>query len=344
MHVTITGGAGVLGRNLIGRLVRSGYCVTSLDLAPMPDDINCRQIIGDIRDRATVDGAIADADIVIHAAAALPSYRKEDIRSISVGGTAVVMEACHARNIARVIHVSSSAVYGLPEIVPTPEDFPRQRVDAYNCAKIDAELICEKYREAGMCLPILRPKTFLGPHRLGIFSMLFEWAEEGHHFPLIGGGHYRSQMLDVDDLVDAVLKVMTLPDAVVNDAFNVAATDFTTLHDDFQAVLDAAGHGKRIIALPATLAIGALRALELTGVSPVYKRLIYKLSRDAYVSTERAEAVLGFTPRHSNQSAILRTFRWWQSQNFARDKAMASGRTSREPWKQGALGLAKAVF
>ncbi|MFV1593448.1 NAD-dependent epimerase/dehydratase family protein [Phaeobacter sp. JH20_36] len=345
MKITITGGAGVLGRNLVARLTNEGHDVTSLDLSQMSETPGCTQIIGDIRDPVTVARAVTGADVVIHAAAALPSYKPADIRSISVGGTEVVMAACHSACIERVIHISSSAVYGLPDIVPTPEDHPRQRVDPYNCAKIDAELVCEGYRDQGMVLPILRPKTFLGPHRLGNFAMLFEWADEGRHFPLIGGGHYCSQMLDVEDLVNAVEAVMTLPDAAVNGAFNVAATDFTTLHDDFQAVLDAAGHGKRVIALPVAPAIAVLRALEVSGLSPVYKRLIYKLSRDAYVATTRAEEVLGLRPRVSNREAIVRTFRWWQSQRPANARQRgATGRTSREPWKQGALGLAKVIF
>jgi len=344
MNITITGGSGVLGRNLIERLVSNKHQVTSLDLSPMPEIENCRQIIGDIRCRSTVIQAISGADVVIHAAAALPSYSPQNIRSISVGGTKTVFDACYASRIDRVIQISSSAVYGLPEIVPTPEEHPRERVDAYNCAKIDAELICEQYREKGMCVPILRPKTFLGPHRLGIFSMLFEWAEEGHHFPLIGGGHFRSQMLDVDDLVDVVLNTMRLPDEQVNSHFNVAATEFTTLHDDFQAVLDAAGHGRRIIALPLTLTIGSLRALEMLRISPVYKRLIYKLSRDAFVSTTRAREQLDFHPRYSNHETILRTYKWWRHQNSFSDKLKQSGRTSREPWKQGALRFAKCIF
>lgn len=344
MNITITGGAGVLGRNLIQRLIEEGHQVTSLDLALVPGHIGYQQIIGDIRDTNAVRSAISGADVVIHAAAALPSYKPAQISSISVEGTRTVMAACHAARIKRVVHVSSSAVYGLPDIVPTPEDYPRERVDPYNCAKIDAELICEDYRDKGLCIPILRPKTFLGPHRLGIFSMLFEWADEGHHFPLMGGGHFRSQMLDVDDLVEVMSTILRLPDAVVNSEFNVAATEFTTLHDDFQAVLDAAGHGKRVIRLPAKPAIGALRALEVLGVSPVYKRLIYKLSRDAYVSTARSEQILGFTPKHSNRDAILRTFRWWQQEKSSEQAVVKAGRTSREPWKQGALGLAKAVF
>lgn len=344
MHIAITGGAGVLGRNLIQRLIQDGHQVTSLDLTFIPGHTGYRQIVGDIRDAGAVRSTISGADVVIHAAAALPSYKPAQIRSISVEGTRTVMAACHAAQIKRVVHVSSSAVYGLPDTVPTPEDYPRERVDPYNCAKIDAELICEDYRDKGMCVPILRPKTFLGPHRLGIFSMLFEWADEGHHFPLMGGGHYRSQMLDVVDLVEVVGTVLRLPDALVNSEFNVAAIKFTTLHDDFQAVLDAAGHGKKIVPIPARPAIGALRVLEVLRVSPVYKRLIYKLSRDAFVSTARAEQILGFAPKHSNQDAILRTFRWWQEQKSSEQAVVRAGRTSREPWKQGVLGLAKAVF
>lgn len=344
MKITVTGGAGVLGRNLIKRLIENRHQVISLDLSVMPEQVGVHQIIGDIRDSEKVKAAVEGADIVIHAAAALPSYTPQNIESISVGGTRVVMKACYDANISRVIHISSSAVYGLPDIVPTPEEYPRERVDPYNCAKIDAELVCESYRERGMIVPILRPKTFLGPHRLGIFSMLFEWADEGHHFPLIGGGHYRSQMLDVDDFIEAICKVLTLPDHIVNDAFNIAATNFSTLHDDFKAVLNAAGHGKRIISLPIKMTIGTLRALEIVGASPVYKRLIYKLSRDAFVSTEKAQRVLGFEPIYSNQDTIVRTFKWWQDQKNLKKITTEHGRTSREPWKQGALGLVKAMF
>lgn len=344
MNITVTGGAGVLGQNLVKRLVVAGHQVTGLDLARMPEMAGLNQIVGDIRDQSKANLAVKGADVVIHAAAALPSYTPRNIRSISVGGTRIIMQACYEAKIRRVIHISSSAVYGLPNSVPTQEDYPRERVDPYNCAKIDAEIVCEAYRARGMVIPILRPKTFLGPHRLGIFAMLFEWAQEGHNFPLIGGGKYRSQMLDVDDFVDVICRVMSEHDDVVNDTFNIAATKFTTLHDDFQAVLDAAGHGKRIVSLPKTITIGALRVLEIIGASPVYKRLIYKLSRDAYVSTEKAQRTFDFAPVHSNKSTIVRTFRWWQSWKKSRGGTIKHGHTSREPWKQGVLSLAKAIF
>lgn len=345
MKISITGGAGVLGQNLIKRLVSNGHQVNSLDLVKIADTSNCKQFIGDIRDKKMVRKVVKNADIVIHAAAALPSYEAKEIESISVDGTKIVMTECYLAKIDKVIHISSSAVYGLPDLVPTPDDFIRQRVDPYNSAKIDAEIICENYRNKGMCVPILRPKTFLGPHRLGIFAMLFEWADEGRNFPLIGGGKFKSQMLDIEDLIDVILTVMVLPSDQVNEAFNIAATEFSTLCDDFQAVLDIAGHDKKIISLPIGPTIGMLLLLSKLKLSPVYKRLIYKLSKDAYVCTNKAQNKLGFRPAYSSQDAIVRSYKWWKESKKAElTNKSSTGLTSAEPWKQGILRLGKAIF
>ncbi|GHJ39690.1 hypothetical protein Sm713_52990 [Streptomyces sp. TS71-3] len=194
-----------------------------------------------------------------------------------------------------------------------------------------------------MVLPVLRPKTFVGPGRMGLFSMLFEWAEEGRNFPVLGRGDVRIQMLAIDDLVDAVVLAATRPAAVANDTFNVAAREFGTLREDFQAVLDEAGHGGRIVSVPAGPALAALRLLEKARLSPVYGRLLHKLRADSYVSTDRIRDALGFVPRSSNRDAILATYRWWRAQPRG-TQAARSGRTSRDPWRQGALGLAKVLF
>jgi nucleoside-diphosphate-sugar epimerase len=212
-------------------------------------------------------------------------------------------------------------------------------VDAYSAAKLGAEQAVLRARTDGLCTPILRPKTFLGRERLGLFAMLFEWADEGRDFPLVGGGRVVTQMLDVDDLCDAIRRVCEAPADAVNATFNIGAADYGTLRDDFQAVLDAAGHGRRIVTVPAAPAIGVLRTLAALRLSPVYARLVHKLARDSFVSIDRAADRLGFTPRFSNRQALLKTYAWWRT--AAPKKA---GRTHRDPWKQGALRLAKALF
>jgi nucleoside-diphosphate-sugar epimerase len=151
-------------------------------------------------------------------------------------------------------------------------------------------------------------------------------------------------MFGMDDLVDAVCLALAADPEVANDTYNLGAAEFGTLREDFQAVLDAAGHGKRVVSLPGRPALAALRMLERTGLSPVYGRLLYKLLDDSYVDISKARQRLGFSPRLSNQDAILRTYAWWRTQRSAGGPRRGAGRTSRDPWRQGALGLAKVLF
>ncbi|MBO4204957.1 NAD-dependent epimerase/dehydratase family protein [Micromonospora echinofusca] len=342
--VVVTGAAGMLGSHLVRRLLDDGHRVHGVDLQPAAHRhpmLTHRQ--GDIRDADLLAGVFADAAAVVHCASALPSYPAELIRSIIVDGTAAVLGAARRARVPRLVHISSTAVYGLPKVVPTTEDHPHEPVDPYTRAKADAEVLVEKFRADGMCIPVLRPKTFLGPGRMGLFAMLFEWAEEGRNFPVLGRGDVRVQMFAIEDLVDAVCTVLTAPDDVAGDTYNLGAAEFGTLREDFQAVLDAAGHGRRVVGLPAGPALAALRALERSGLSPVYGRLLYKLRADSYVSIDKARRQLGFQPRLSNRQAILNTYDWWRTQRGVATPA-GDGRTSREPWRQGALSLAKIFF
>jgi nucleoside-diphosphate-sugar epimerase len=343
MKILVTGGAGMLGSYLVQRFLADGHQVRSLDLrAGTGDSPRLAYTVGDVRDKALLTRLAAGVDVLVHCAAALPSYAEAEIHSVIADGTRTVVRAGVAAGVQRVVHISSTAVYGLPAGVPT-EDHPREPVDPYSRAKAAAEEICEEARTRHSCVSILRPKTFLGPGRMGLFSMLFEWADEGRNFPVLGRGDVRIQMFALEDLVDAVGLVIGAPAAVANDTFNLAAADFATLREDFQAVLDAAGHGRRVVSLPARPALGALRVLERSRLSPVYGRLLYKLTADSYVDIGKAQRVLGFAPRYSNRDAILRTYAWWRD-NRPTASAGASGRTSREPWRQGALSLAKVFF
>ncbi|MBT2233618.1 NAD(P)-dependent oxidoreductase [Nonomuraea sp. NEAU-A123] len=345
-RVVVTGSAGMLGGHLARRLVLDGHDVLGVDLRPQDDPLlTAGHRIGDVRDLPLMTEAMTGADAVVHCAGALPSYPAEQIHDLIVGGTRTVLEAGRQAGVERLVHISSTAVYGLPTLVPTPEEHPRAPVDPYTRAKAAAEELAEKYRADGMRVPILRPKTFLGPGRMGLFAMLFEWAEEGRNFPVLGSGDKRIQMFAIEDLVDAVAIVLDAPADVADDTYNLAAAEFGTLREDFQAVLDAAGHGKRVVSLPAGPALAGLRLLERSKLSPVYGRLARKLLADSYVSIDKARERLGFRPKLSNQDAILRTYAWWREHRAAGSPALSSGgATSRDAWRQGALSLAKVFF
>lgn len=345
MKFLVTGGSGFLGINLIRYLLERGHEVRSLDIAPF-DYADCADrveiVTGDIRDAATADTACEGVDIVVHTAAALPLYAPEDIRTIDVGGTRRMLEAAEKHGAARFVMISSTAVYGIPDHHPLCEDDALVGVGPYGEAKIAAEDVCLEYRAKGMCVPVIRPKTFIGPERLGVFALLYDWAYTGHGFPMIGSGTNRYQLLDVEDLCDAIYLCCTLDRDAVNDTFNIGAAEFATMREEYQAVLDEAGHGKRVHGFPAAPMIWTLRVLEALHLSPLYKWVYETASKDSFVSIEKAQRVLGFAPKFSNTDAMLRNYRWYVE--HVSEFEGAGGVSHRVPWKQGILSVAKRFF
>jgi nucleoside-diphosphate-sugar epimerase len=345
MRILVTGGAGFLGINLIRYLLNKGFQVTSLDIADFNYSDVCAKvnvIKGDIRNGLIVSQLMKETDLVIHSAAALPLYTPEEIRSTDVEGTRLLIHEAYLNGVKRFIHISSTAVYGIPDHHPIYETDKLDGVGPYGNAKIEAENICLEYRKKGICVPILRPKSFIGPERLGVFALLYDWAKDGKNFPMIGKGDNRYQLLDVEDLCAAIELTINLPDETVNDTFNIGAKEFTTMKEDYQSVLDYAGFGKKIIYLPEKPVIFILKFLEALKLSPLYKWVYETASKDSFVSIEKAEKILGFSPKYSNKDALIRNFKWYL-ENLESFKNQ-SGISHRVPWKQGILKLAKYFF
>lgn len=340
----ITGGAGFLGINLVRYLLDRGHKVVSLDIASFdyPEKDRVKIVTGDIRDRSSVDRAMEGVDIVVHTAAALPLYKPADIYSTDIDGTRNVLQSALDHKVERVIHVSSTAVYGIPDHHPLAEDDKLDGVGPYGEAKVKAEEVCKDFRKKGLCVPILRPKSFVGPERLGVFALFYDWAKDGKNFPMIGSGKNRYQLLDVEDLCAAIYLAATGDPAKVNDTFNIGAKQFTTMKEDYQAVLDRAGFGKKIVGLPAAPVIWTLRFLEALHLSPLYKWVYETAATDSFVSIDKAERVLGYQPKYSNKDALVRNYEWYIAHMSQFEHA--SGVSHRVPWKQGILKVAKIVF
>jgi nucleoside-diphosphate-sugar epimerase len=193
-----------------------------------------------------------------------------------------------------------------------------------------------------MCVPIIRPKSFIGPERLGVFGMLYDWALDGKSWPILGKGNNPYQYLDVEDLCDAIYLCATLPEDKVNDIFNIGAAKYGTPRSDFQAVLDAAGKGGKVVSIPVKPAVMILRVLEAFHLSPLYKWVYETVDKESFVSIDRARQKLGWEPKYSNVDALLRNFEWYKA-NLHKFKNQ-SGVSHRVPWSQGVLRLAKVFF
>ena len=345
--VLVTGGSGFLGINLIRHLRAKGVeTLRVLDIAdfdyPEKGEPWLEFTKGDVRDVAAVEACVDGCDMVVNTAAALPLYPPEDIRTTEVDGARNVIAACRKFGVKRMVQISSTAVYGVPKKHPIYEDDELIGVGPYGHAKIEAEAICRAAREEGFCVPVMRPKSFIGPERLGVFALFYDWAYTGHGFPMIGSGNNRYQLMDVEDLCEAIWLSMTLDESKVNTEFNIGAKEFTTMKEDYQAVLDRAGHGKKIRGLPVKPIVFILRILEKLHLSPLYPWVYETASTDSFVSIEKAEKLLGYKPQYSNKQALVRNYEWYVA--HLSEFAGKSGVSHRVPWKQGLLAVAKWFF
>jgi nucleoside-diphosphate-sugar epimerase len=338
----ISGGAGFLGLHLARRLLADGHDVRSLDLVPLEEPgLDVEELHGDIRDEAAAARLVADVRILVHAAAALPIRGgRDEIRSVNADGTLTLLSAAADAGVRRVVFVSSTAVYGVPEKHPIEEDDPLVGVGHYGASKIEAEEICLAFRRRGLDVVIVRPKTFIGPERLGVFEILFDWIREGRRIYVLGDGSNRYQLLAVEDLVEAIVLSASKRTAA-NATINIGAKEFGTVRSDLQALIDHAGSSSRITPIPVRPAEVALRGLELARLSPLVEWHYRTAHRDSFVDVSRAGELLGWKPRRSNAEALIETYDWYLEHGD--ELSGASGVTHRVPWNQRALGLLKRI-
>ncbi len=344
--ILVTGGTGFLGLHTCQYFAERGWDVTALDLKPFDAGDDTKGVEfdeGDVGNEERIKATIreADPDVIVHTAAALPLWDDEEIREVTIEGTRSVLWAAKETDVERVVYISSTAVYGTHDTHPITEASPVDGVGAYGNAKVEAERICEDFRRMGLCVPILRPKTFVGPQRLGVFQVLFDWIEDGANVPLVGWGTNRYQLLHVHDLVRAIELLFALDREEVNETFNVGAAEFGTMKADFQAPIDEAGTGKRVVGTPAVLTVFALRVLNALDLSPLYPWVYETAHEDSYVSVEKLRA-LGWEPEYSNREALVDTYRWYV-ENYEKNDAQA-GKDHRVAWDQGALRVVKKAF
>jgi nucleoside-diphosphate-sugar epimerase len=342
MRWAISGGAGFLGLHLARKLVAEGHDVRTLDLAPLDDvelERSVEELRGDVRDPGAAARLVEGADVLVHAAAALPIQASRDsIRSVNVEGAAVTLAAALEAGVGRTVLISSTAVYGIPKHHPLREDAPLVGVGHYGESKIEAERVARRAGRRGLEVVILRPKTFIGPERLGVFEILFDWIREGRRIPILGDGSNRYQLLAVEDLVEATVSAASAE--VAGETFNIGATEFGTVRSDLEGLIAHAGSRSRLRPVPAKPAELALRGLELARLSPLAEWHYRTAHHDSYVDVSKAQKLLDYAPRLSNEQALCETYDWYLAN---REGLGAAGVTHRVPWDQRALGVLKRL-
>lgn len=323
-------------------LIERGETVIAYDIETFLEyekPVGVIEVKGDIRDRATLDKAMEGVTYVVHAAAALALADPAEINAVNAEGTRLVLEAAARAGVKRVVHIGTCAIYGMPKEHPLFETTPLDPMGTYGIAKAKAEEYMAN--AVGVETVRIRPKSFIGTGRLGIFQILFDWIEHGAMIPIFGNGANLFQLLDVRDLSEGVyLAMMKGRD---KDVYLIAADRFGTVNSDVGALLDHAASGAGMLRLPAKPLKLICAALDAVKLSPVYRWVYDTADQDSFVSIDKAKAELGFEPKYSNQDTLIETYDWYLREGKAL-AAKATGTSHRTAWRQGVLAPAKAIL
>jgi nucleoside-diphosphate-sugar epimerase len=342
MRHLITGGSGFIGNLTARRLLERGEQVRVLDIWSDPSQpkqiefINCS-----VLNREGVASAMRGVDVVHHNAALVAQTDAgRDYWNVNVEGTRIVADEAARAGVKSLIHVSSTAAYGIPPSGPITAATPLNPVEPYGKSKLAGERVAEEIcGENGMNLITIRPRATLGAGRLGIFQILFEWIKENRSVYVIGSGNIKFQFIHAHDLMDLYMLAL---DAGKSGTYNVGTDDFGTLRHDLEELIQHAGSTSKVRSLPEGLAINALRTLHFLRLSPLVPWHYLTYHKECYFDVQPL-IELGWRPKYSNRRMLAESYDWYrqkQTSPVADDGPLSPHRS---PLKQRALWLVKKL-
>lgn len=335
----VTGGSGFLGNLIARRLLARGERVRILDLWEDPSRPREIEFVAcDIRDRAGVAKAMAGVDVVHHNVALVPLTKSGNkFWDVNVNGSRIAAEEAARAKVRAFIHMSSSALYGVPTKCPITNDTPLEPIEIYGRGKkAGEEAVREVLEPAGVPLIVIRPRTILGEGRLGIFQILFEWIQEGRNVYVIGSGNVGFQFVHAHDLMDFYMLAL---DAGRPGIYNVGTDRFGTLREALETLVKFAGTPTRVKSLPEWLTINSLRFADWLRLSPLapWHYLTY---HKAFYFDVQPLLELGWKPGYSNDEMFRESYEWFRA-NYDRLKAEKAGSAHRKPVKEALLKVVK---
>jgi nucleoside-diphosphate-sugar epimerase len=311
MKIVITGSSGYLGRHVAAAALSRGHEVIGLDLKPSGlVHERFREHLLDVADGPAVTEAVRGTEAVFHLAAALAQFVRDGARMhrTNVDGTAQLLSAARTHRAGHFVFVSSVEVYGIDVPTPCPEDAPMSPVCQYGRDKVECERMCAEYGKEGLSITIFRPPTINGPGQNEPFLVSqMESIARGKPTLLPGGGASRLQMVDVDDVADALFLVLERPEAK-GAVMNLGSDDVPTLREMTLALYEHAGTRPRFISIPAGIARVAVRGLSAVGLSPIEPQHLEIALHDYIFDNRRAKELIGWRPKKNDIESMMAAF------------------------------------
>ncbi|MDB4898698.1 MAG: nucleoside-diphosphate-sugar epimerase [Gemmatimonadetes bacterium] len=325
----VTGATGLLGTHLVQRLHRDGWEVRALVRDAARAGALSRAGItlatGDTLEPTGLARAARGCDVVFHAAAAItPRGGWEAFNRPNVDGTRNVIAAAAGAK-ARLVHVSSVAVYGASERyagsgAQTTEDAPFGEIpDAsfYARSKRDSERLVMEAHDAGrLWAAAVRPSVIYGPHDRQFVPRLARLLRHGVA-PLVGGGRTTLSVVHAANVADGMVRVAR-SDAAGGRAYNLASDHPVTVADYFRLAGEGMEIRLRTLAIPYLVAKAGLGVFQLLApliIGPRFNAVTAAsldfLTRDNPFSSDRARRELGWDPPVRHEVGVPDAFRWW---------------------------------
>jgi acetylornithine/succinyldiaminopimelate/putrescine aminotransferase/nucleoside-diphosphate-sugar epimerase len=329
----VTGASGFIGGRLVARLLDEGYQVRCLvrptsDTSAL-DRLGVEIAVGDLTDPGSLRRAAGGCRDVVHCGALVSDWATtEEITAINVDGTRNVLAAARAASARRLVHLSSTDVYGHPGNQAVDEDYaPSGFANWYSETKWAADVDVRQAHDRGdVETVILRPATVYGPGSKTVVGELAQAIRRGQML-LIDRGRTIAGLCYVDNLIDLALLTLRHSGAPghafnVSDGLDVTWKQFT---DDLAAGLDSppvrwSAPYWAADAVGTTLELGyrALRRTTRLKIPPLLSRqAVHVLGRDQDFSTRKASELLGWQPRIGYADGLRATLDWLKSEHLS---------------------------
>lgn len=319
----VTGGNGFVGSYIVRLLSEGNHDVTILKRASsnldLLDGLTFNSVVGDVTDfNSLEEGVPEDTEWFFHNAAIMKDWGgKSQFFPVNVEGTRNVLEVMRKKDIPKLIHTSSTAVYGFPNIKdPLTEDAPWKPMNTYQRSKAAAEELIMEYGETyGIRAAMIRGPTILGKGDMFTGSQLIDRITNGNMF-VFGGGNNLQSFAHGEDFAKCLVLAAANFDKAAGNAFNV--TSFTcTFREFLETIADEVDASKDFGNFPyapsvamGTAAAGLYRAFHRKN-SPLLTSFRVKLFGSNYIiDNTKAKEILGYEPKWNLQSTVKDMVEW----------------------------------